>query len=532
MQEIRRAVASIESPMARRVILTCTLGTMCEWYDFFLYATLAPFFAALFFPGGNHAAALLSTLATYTAGFLVRPFGGLLFGRMGDRIGRKYTVLVTVMLMGAATFSIGCLPPYSAIGTAAPVILVLLRIVQGLALGGEYGGTAIYVAEFFPREQRSFATAWVQTTATLGLLLSLSAVMAVRYVMSEENFALYGWRLPFLLSAILFAGSFIARLRLPESPAFDKLRAEHAISHSPISDAFLNRYGVGRLMLALFGACAGQGVVWYCGQYYALYFMTTTLHLGEGEVYLLLGGALVAVLPLFLIFGILSDLYGRLRFIAAGCALAAAMIIPLFGQLTQAINPDLVAWQQAHRVVLTAEDCHFHVFIGPWSQFTPCDQAKSLLVGHGISFDTAEAEPGNIVTVQVDDTTIVGFQPAEIDAALLRSGFHPKADPAKVNRPVAFLVLFVLAVLVSMVYGPIAAFLVGLFPAHCRYTAFSLPYHIGNGIFGGVLPLVSAALAAYFGNIFAGLYYPVIIAGITAIVGTFFLRKRRQVQRG
>ena len=532
MQEIRRAVAMIELPLARRVILTCTLGTMCEWYDFFLYATLAPFFAAVFFPGGNHAAALLSTLATYSAGFLVRPVGGLLFGRMGDRIGRKYTVLVAVMLMGAATFSIGCLPPYSAIGSAAPVILVILRIVQGLALGGEYGGAAIYVAEFFPREQRSFATAWVQTTATLGLLVSLSAVMSVRHVMSPGNFALYGWRLPFLFSAVLFAGSFIARLQLPESPVFETLRQEGAISERPISDAFLTRGNVGRLVLALFGACAGQGVVWYCGQYYALYFMTTTLHLGEGDVYLLLGGALVAVLPLFLIFGMLSDLYGRLRFIATGCALATVLTIPLFEQLTLAINPDLVAWQRAHHVQLTAEDCHFHVFVGPWSQFTPCDEAKSLLAGHGISFDITEAAPGNIVTVQVDDTTIVGFQPADIDAALLRSGFHPQADPARVNRPVAFLVLFALAVMVAMVYGPIAAFLVGLFPAHYRYTAFSLPYHIGNGVFGCVLPLVSAALVAYFGDIFAGLYYPVTVAGITAIVGAFFLRRRRQRRRG
>jgi len=528
MQEIRRAVSSIESPMARRVILACTLGTTCEWYDFFLYATLAPFFAALFFPGDNRAAAMLSTLATYTAGFLVRPLGGLLFGRLGDRIGRKYIVLLTVMLMGAATFSIGCLPPYSAIGAAAPVILVLLRIVQGLALGGEYGGSAIYVAEFFPRGQRSFATSWVQTTATLGLLLALSAVMVMRSVMSSADFALYGWRLPFLLSAVLFAGSFIARLRLPESPVFEKLRVDNAVSLHPMKDAFLSRGSVGLLSLALFGACAGQGVVWYCGQYYAFYFMTTTLHLAETDVYLLLGGALLAVMPLFLVVGVLADRYGRLRFIAAGCALATVLTIPLFQRLTEAINPDLVAWQKAHHVVLTAEDCHFHVFVGPWSQFTPCDEAKSLLAGHGISFDITDAEPGSIITVQIDQETIVGFQPDEIDATLLRSGFHPQADPAKVHHFAAFMVLFALAVMVTMVYGPIAAFLVGLFPPEYRYTAFSLPYHIGNGVFGGVLPLVSAALVAYFGDIFAGLYYPVIVAGITALVGAFFLRKRRQ----
>ncbi len=527
MNDIRRAVESIAPAQARRIIAACAIGTMCEWYDFFLYATLAPFFASLFFPGGNRAAALISTFATYAAGFLVRPIGGLLFGRIGDRIGRKYTVLVNVMLMGAATFCVGCLPSYDAIGTAAPVILVGLRMLQGLALGGEYGGTAIYVAEFFPRGSRTFATAFVQTTATLGLMLSLLVVILLRQWMSVPDFTAYGWRIPFLFSAPLFAVSFLLRRRLPETPEFVRLEADEAISGTPMADALLRRANFGRVMLALFGACAGQGVVWYCGQYYALLFLTGTLHLSELNVYLLLGGALLAVLPLFLIVGYLADTYGRLRFIVAGCALAAIFYMPLFHALARAVNPDLIEWQQTHTVTLTAEDCHFHVFVGPWSEFTPCDQAKAFLASHGISFNTVAAEPGNILTLQIDDQTLIGFQPASIDVALERTGFHPSADPAKVDGVQAFAVMFALGFLVTLVYGPIAAFLVGLFPTSCRYTSVSLPYHLGNGLFGGVLPLMSVALVTYYGDIFAGLYYPIGVAAMSAVVGAFFLRKRR-----
>ena len=431
------------------------------------------------------------------------------------------------MLMGAATFCTGCLPSYDAIGTAAPVILVGLRMLQGLALGGEYGGTAIYVAEFFPRGKRTYATAFVQTTATLGLMVSLLVVILLRQFMSAADFTAYGWRIPFLFSAPLFAVSFLLRRRLPETPVFVSMVQDGAISATPMADALFRRANFGRLMLALFGACAGQGVVWYCGQYYALLFLTATLHLPELQVYLLLGGALLAVLPFFLIVGHLADAYGRLRFIVAGCALAALLYMPLFHALARAVNPDLIEWQAAHSVTLTAEECHFHVFVGPWSEFTPCDQAKYFLVGHGISFNTVQPEPGSILTLQIDNQTLIGFQPDSIDAALSRSGFHPSADPAKVNSTVAFAVLFALGFLVTLVYGPIAAFLVGLFPATCRYTSVSLPYHIGNGLFGGVLPLMSVALVTYHGDIFAGLYYPIGVAAMSAVVGAFFLRRRR-----
>ena len=460
----------------------------------------------------------------------MRPLGGLVFGWIGDRIGRKYTVIVTVMLMGAATFCTGCLPSYDAIGTAAPVILVGLRMVQGLALGGEYGGTAVYLAEFFPRKKRSYATAFVQTTATMGLMLALTVVMILRQTMPAAEFTAYGWRIPFLLCAPLFALSFYLRRRLPESPVFEALAAEDAISPSPVAEALLRRHNFGRMMLALFGACAGQGVVWYGGQYFALLFLTGTLHLAELDAYLLLGGALLVVLPLFILVGLLADMYGRLRFIFAGCALAALFYMPLFQTLARAVNPDLMAWQQSHKVTLTAEDCHFHLFVGPWTQFSLCDQAKSLLASRGVSFSTVEAAPGNIMTLEIDTETVVGFQPAEIDAALYRTGFHPNADPAKVDRRLTFLVLFALAGLVTLVYGPIAAFLVGLFPDGCRYTSFSLPYNIGNGIFGGVLPLMSAAMMAYCGDIFAGLYYPIAVAAMSAIVSAFFLQQRRSVK--
>ncbi len=515
----------------RRVVFASALGTAFEWYDFFLYATLAPFFASLFFPGGNKSAALLSTFAAYAAGFLSRPFGGLIFGRLGDRIGRKYTFLVTVLVMGAATFATGCLPTFAQIGVGAPIMLVFLRLVQGLALGGEYGGAVVYVAEYFPRNQRGLATSWVQTTATFGLVLSLAVVLICRQSLSVEQFASYGWRIPFLCSAALLSWTLIMRLRLQESPVFEALVRNGQVSEAPMRQAFLQAPNRWRVLLALFGACAGQGVVWYTGQYYALFFMINTLHVSESVTYVLLGGALILGVPMFVVFGRLSDRFGRLRFIVVGCALAAMGYFPLFHALARTLNPDLVAWQQTNQVSVAADDCHFHLFVGPWSHYSACDRAKGQLAALGLSFTTLPGVVGQDVVVSINQTHINGHNPDAVEQELLRSGFQPSADPAKINHLGAFAVLFCLVLLVTMVYGPIAALLVGMFPAPIRYTAVSLPYHLGNGWFGGVLPLMAAALVTQSGDIFAGLYYPVAVAAITAVVGGLFIRPRRGVAK-
>jgi MFS family permease len=509
----------------RRVILASSLGTMFEWYDFYLYATLAPFFADLFFPRGNDTAALLSAFATYAAGFLVRPFGALVFGRVGDMVGRKYTFLVTIVCMGAATFAVGLLPTYASIGWLAPTLLVTLRLIQGLALGGEYGGAATYVAEHAPEHRRGANTSWIQTTATLGFFLALVVILGCRTAMSAEAFAEWGWRLPFALSALLLVFSVYIRLRLEESPVFLRIKQEGRTSAAPLTESFA-RWGNARIvLLSLFGATAGQGVVWYTGQFYALFFLTITLKLDFQYAYLLIAGSLLVGTPLFIFFGWLSDRIGRLRIIMVGCLLAALTYIPLFRGLTHYVNPALEAAQAQTSITVVARDCSFHLFVGPWSTFSECDRARDHMTKSGVSFNSTEAaadEPDVVTTIGT--TVLTGFDASAYGAALRDAAFPARADPAQVNWVMAELILIVMVLYVTMVYGPIAAFLVELFPARIRYTSMSLPYHIGNGWFGGMLPLLATAIVAATGNIYAGLWYPIGVAVMSLVIGTVFLR--------
>jgi MFS family permease len=513
----------------RRVIFASSLGTVFEWYDFYLYATLAPFFAALFFPSGNETAALLSAFATYAAGFLVRPFGAIVFGRIGDLVGRKYTFLVTILFMGGATFLVGLLPTFQTIGWAAPVLLVTLRLVQGLALGGEYGGAATYVAEHAPHGKRGYDTSWIQTTATLGFFLALLVIGLCRVYMDAKVFADWGWRIPFWVSLILLVFSVYIRLKLHESPVFLKMKAEGKGSKSPLTDSFLKYPNNKYVLLALIGATAGQGVVWYTGQFYALFFLTITLKLDFISTYTLIGISLLIGTPFFIFFGWLSDKIGRLKIILAGCLIAALTYFPLFGALTHYVNPALEEYAAKNPITVTANpaDCQFHIFVGPWSKFSECDRTKDFLTKQGLSFKTIDGAAGTPVVTTVGKITVQGGDQKALAAALKETGFVSGADKSKVNWVMTELILVIMVLYVTMVYGPIAAFLVELFPTKIRYTSMSLPYHIGNGWFGGMLPLLATALVAATGDIYFGLWYPIIVSIMTVIVGSIFLRETR-----
>jgi MFS family permease len=514
-----------------KVIFASSLGTVFEWYDFYLYATLAPFFAALFFPKGNDTAALLSAFAAYAAGFLVRPFGALVFGRIGDLVGRKYTFLVTILVMGFSTFAVGLLPTYQSIGWAAPVLMVSLRLLQGLALGGEYGGAATYVAEHAPPDKRGYDTAWIQTTATLGFFLSLIVIYLCRFsgLLTPAQFADWGWRLPFLVSLFLLIFSVYIRLKLNESPVFQRMKAEGKGSKAPLSDSFLKYPNNKYVLLALLGATAGQGVVWYTGQFYALFFLTITLKVDGVTAYTLIGISLLLGTPFFIFFGWLSDKIGRLKIILAGCLIAALTYFPLFQALTHYVNPALEGFQKANVITVAARDCNFHIFVGPWSKFTECDKTKDYLTKAGLSFTTTGLPAGSAakVVTKIGDTTIEGHDDKKLADTLKATGYPAKADPAGINWPMALLVLFIMMIYVTMVYGPIAAYLVELFPTRIRYTSMSLPYHIGNGWFGGMLPLLATALVAANGDIYYGLWYPIIVAMMTFVIGLLFLRDRK-----
>ena len=530
----------------RFVVVASSTGTVFEWYDFYLYATLAPFFAALFFPKGNDTAALLSAFATYAAGFLVRPFGALVFGRVGDLVGRKYTFLVTIVVMGVSTFAVGLLPTFATIGWLAPVLLVSLRLLQGLALGGEYGGAATYVAEHSPFGRRGYATSWIQTTATLGFFLSLLVIGICRVSMSTETFASWGWRIPFLVSLVLLVFSVYIRLKLNESPIFQRMKQEGKGSTAPLRDSFL-RYPNNKLvLLALLGATAGQGVVWYTGQFYALFFLTITLKADYLTAYWLIGISLLIGTPFFIVFGSLSDRIGRLKIILVGCVIAALTYFPLFSLLAKNVNPDLVAYQQANPVTVTVDrqTCNFHIFVGPWSEFSDCDKAKDLLTKAGLSFTTADGPTGAPPKLTIGQTTVDGFTPESWNEALIQTGYPNlkkeqkdgkdvytpvNADKSKINWPAAILIISIMMIYVTMVYGPIAAFLVELFPTRIRYTSMSLPYHIGNGWFGGMLPLLATAMVAAAGNIYYGLWYPIVVALMTAVIGFLFLHETKGV---
>jgi MFS family permease len=516
----------------RKVIFASSLGTVFEWYDFYLYATLAPFFAALFFPKGNETAALLSAFATYAAGFLVRPFGALVFGRIGDLVGRKYTFLITIVVMGGSTAAVGFLPTYETIGFAAPFILVTLRLLQGLALGGEYGGAATYVAEHAPDDERGYATSWIQTTATAGFFLSLLVIGLCRVGMAPAEFSSWGWRIPFLLSIILLVFSVYIRLRLNESPVFKAMKAEGRGSKQPLTDSFLKYPNNKYVLLALLGATAGQGVVWYTGQFYALFFLTITLKLDYLTAYLLIGGSLLIATPFFVVFGRLSDRIGRLKIIMAGCLLAALTYFPIFKALTHTVNPALAAYQASTPIQVAASDCDFHIFIFPGTRFTECDKAKDFLTKSGLSFESVPAVEGKAVVTTLGATTLEGWDEAKYKEALRVSGYPPVADTSQVDYAGTLALLVILVLYVTMVYGPIAAFLVELFPTRIRYTSMSLPYHIGNGWFGGMLPLLATAMVAASGDIYYGLWYPIGVAVMTLVVGTLFLRETKDRRIG
>jgi len=512
----------------RKVIFASSLGTVFEWYDFYLYAVLAPFFAALFFPPGNQTAALLSAFAAYAAGFLVRPFGALVFGRIGDLVGRKYTFLVTIVFMGGATFLVGLLPTYSQIGWFAPILMVTLRLVQGLALGGEYGGAATYVAEHAPHNRRGYDTAWIQTTATLGLFLALLLIYLCRSNMDAKAFAEWGWRIPFWLSLVLLVFSIYIRLKLHESPIFQKMKAEGKGSKSPLTDSFLRYPNNKYVLLALLGATAGQGVVWYTGQFYALFFLTITLKLDYVSAYTLIGLSLLIGTPFFIFFGWLSDRIGRLKIILAGCLIAAVTYFPLFAGLTHYVNPTLEEFSAKNAITVAANsaDCKFHIFVGPWSTFSDCDRVKDFLTKQGLSFKSVSGEAGKVTTT-IGSATVDGWDQAKLAATLKEAGAPPSADKAKVNWFMTEVILVIMVLYVTMVYGPIAAFLVELFPTEIRYTSMSLPYHIGNGWFGGMLPLTATAMVAATGDIYFGLWYPIVVAVMTLVIGSIFLSETK-----
>jgi MFS family permease len=508
------------------VIFASSLGTIFEWYDFYLYAVLAPFFAALFFPAGNDTAALLSAFATYAAGFLIRPFGAVIFGRIGDLVGRKYTFLVTIMVMGSATFLVGVLPTYTSIGWLAPILLVTLRLCQGLALGGEYGGAATYVAEHARPHERGYATSWIQTTATLGLLLALILIAVCRGNMPAKDFAEWGWRIPFLISVILLVFSVYIRLKLNETPIFQKMVAEGKGSKAPLTESFFRYPNNKYVLLALLGATAGQGVVWYTGQFYALFFLVITLKVDYITAYELIGLSLIIGTPFFIVFGWLSDRIGRLKIILAGCAIAAITYFPLFQGLTHYTNPDLEAFAQNNPITVSADQdtCQLHVFVGPWSKFSDCDRAQDFLTKSGLSFKIVGTPGVKTVDVDIGGTKVAGWNAANWQKALDAKAYPKSADPKKINWFMTELILVIMVIYVTMVYGPIAAFLVEMFPTNIRYTSMSLPYHIGNGWFGGMLPLLATAVVAATGNIYNGLWYPIGVAVMTLVIGLLFLR--------
>ena len=567
----------------KKVIFASSLGTVFEWYDFYLYGSLAAIIAKQFFSGLDEGSAFIFALLAFAAGFIVRPFGAIFFGRLGDMIGRKYTFLVTILIMGVSTFIVGILPNYASIGVAAPVILICLRLLQGLALGGEYGGAATYVAEHAPAGQRGAYTAWIQTTATLGLFLSLMVILGTRTIIGEEAFADWGWRVPFLVSVIMLIISVYIRLSMNESPAFVKMKAEGKTSKAPLSESFGQWKNLKIVILALFGLVMGQAVVWYSGQFYALFFLTQALKVDGATANIMVAISLIIGTPFFVVFGSLSDKIGRKPLILAGCLLAVVTYFPVFEALTKAANPDLYAAQQSAKVTVTADpaECSFQFNPTGTKKFTSsCDIAKQRLAGASVSYENIAAPAGTPAVIKVGETLVNVKYAAEdiaaakakaeeklaalnavepkdakaieaasksvkdlsnektagttllasnLGAALKAANYPVKADMAKFDKVTVVIILTYLVLLVTMVYGPIAAMLVEMFPTRIRYTSMSLPYHIGNGWFGGLMPTTAFAIVAQTGNMYNGLWYPIIIAGATVVIGGLFIKETKDV---
>jgi MFS family permease len=527
----------------KKVIFASSLGTVFEWYDFYLAGSLAVYISKSFFAGVNPTAGFIFTLLGFAAGFAVRPFGALVFGRLGDLVGRKHTFLITIVIMGLSTFVVGLLPGYASIGFASPVIFIAMRLLQGLALGGEYGGAATYVAEHAPANRRGYYTSWIQTTATLGLFLSLLVILGIRTSIGEESFASWGWRVPFIASLILLAVSVWIRLQLSESPAFLRIKAEGKTSKAPLTEAFGQWKNLKIVILALIGLTAGQAVVWYTGQFYALFFLTQTLKVDGASANILIALALLIGTPFFVFFGSLSDRIGRKPIIMAGCLIAALTYFPLFKALTHFANPALEAATQKSPIVVVAnpDECSFQFNpVGTASFTSSCDIAKSALAKAGLNYSNVAAPAGTIAQVKVGDTVLESYDGKTPDAkakgaaftktlasTLKGAGYPAKADPSQLNWPMTVVILTLLVIYVTMVYGPIAAMLVEMFPTRIRYTSMSLPYHIGNGWFGGFLPATAFAIVAARGDIYSGLWYPVAVALITFVIGMLFVKETK-----
>jgi MFS family permease len=536
--EVREGITKEE----RTVIVASSLGTVFEWYDFYLYGSLSAIIGKQFFSALNETSQFIFALIAFAAGFAVRPFGALFFGRLGDMIGRKYTFLVTILIMGGSTFVVGCLPSYNTIGVAAPIILIILRLLQGLALGGEYGGAATYVAEHAPHGKRGLFTSWIQTTATVGLFLSLLIILGTRIALGPK-FDEWGWRIPFLISILLLAISVYIRLQLNESPVFKKMKAEGKSSKNPLTESFLRWDNLKIVIMVLLGGTAGQAVVWYTGMFYELFFLTQTLKVEPQAANLMVAGSLMLATPFFIVFGALSDKIGRKKIIMFGCLIAALTYFPIFKTLTEAANPDLAAAQKASAATITADtnECSFQFNPTGTAKFTSsCDVAKGAVAKLAIPYTNIAGsgpafiefgKPGDPNYSKVMSYDMKGPNAkeegarfgAELKAAVAKAGFPAKADMSKVNVPLVMFLLWLLAIYVTIVYAPIAAWLVELFPARIRYTSMSLPYHIGNGWFGGFLPTISFAIVATTGDIYAGLWYPIGVSLMTFVLGSLFM---------
>jgi MFS family permease len=525
------------------IIGASSLGTVFEWYDFYLYGLLASVISAQFFSGVNEITGFIFALAAFAAGFAVRPFGALVFGRLGDLVGRKHTFLITMGIMGGSTFAVGLLPSYATAGVLAPVLLVALRLLQGLALGGEYGGAATYVAEHAPKGKRGLFTSFIQTTATLGLFGALIIVIVTRTSLGEDAFKTWGWRIPFLISVILLGVSLWIRMQLAESPVFLDMKKAGTTSKTPLREAFGRWPNLKIVLIALFGAVMGQAVVWYCGQFYALFFLERILKVDGATTNILTALALLLATPAFILFGWLSDKVGRKPIIMIGCLLAVLTYFPLFGALTRYANPALSAALSSAPVTVVADpkECSFQFDPVGKNAFdsTSCDIAKSFLAKAGVSYSREDAPAGTVAVIRSGGNSFTAPDPRvvkgadrkaaiaafqkQVKGALTAAGYPDKANPATIDKPMVVLILFILVLYVTMVYGPIAAMLVELFPARIRYSSMSLPYHIGNGWFGGFLPTTAFAMVAATGDIYYGLWYPIVVAGLTLVIGVLFL---------